>query len=270
MKEYLSIDGNNVSGQIPLRALFYGEGVFETFRYRDSLPVLLDKHLGRLESGAKLLKIPFPEKNYIIELINNSVIEANINDAYVKIYLLSKGNTSYLDIAADSQLLVIIKEYESISNPVKLKVNSFRRISTSPLNNIKSMNYLQNVLARREALGSGFDESIFLNEWGEITECSASNIFWFKDYKLFTPHTSCGLLNGTTRSNILELVNDLKFSQSEGGYLLDTIYDAEFVFVTNSLIGSVPVFSVEDKLFDTKNPHYLKIQNTLFEKLGWL
>lgn len=269
MKEYLFIDGIGVENALPLRSLFYGEGLFETFRYKGRLPVLLEKHFERMENGAGLLKIPFPDRNYIIELIRKAISESEITDAYIKICLLSQGQFGFYETADISQVLVIVKEYVDPKQSVKLKVNSFRRISDSPLVKIKSTNYLENILARRAASTSGFDEALFLNEKGEVAECSASNIFWFKNETLFAPSKDCGLLNGTTRALVLRFIADYDINLTQSNFLLDDLMGAEFVFVTNSLIGCLPVSAIEGDSFKVGHPFFLKIQNTLFEKLKW-
>ena len=269
MKEYLFIDGIRVKNTLPLRSLFYGEGLFETFRYKERLPVLLEKHFDRMERGASLLKIPFPDREHIIELIRKAISESEISDAYIKICLLSQGQSSFYGTAKFSQLLVIVKEYVDSAGSLKLKVNSFRRISDSPLVKIKSTNYLEGVLARRAALASDFDEALFLNEKGEVAECSASNIFWFSEGALFAPSEDSGLLNGTTRALILGFVSDYGISLKEGKFLLDDLISADFVFVTNSLIGCVPISAIEGHSFSVEHPLFLKIQNTLFEKFKW-
>jgi len=270
MKEYLFIDGIRAESAIPLRSLFYGEGLFETFRYKGRPPVLLEKHFERMEKGASLLKIPFPDREYIIELIHKAISESGISDAYIKICLLSQGQSSFFEAADMSQLLVIVKKYTNPKKSIKLKINSFRRISSSPLAKIKSTNYLENILARRAALSSGFDEALFLNEEGVVTECGASNIFWFRRGTLFTPSKDCGLLNGTTRAIVLRFIADYDINLIEGEFLLDDLIGADFVFITNSLIGCAPVYAIEGDSFSVEHPFFIKIQNTLFEKLKWV
>jgi len=269
MKEFISIDGKKLESSIPLRALFYGEGVFETFRYNNELPVLMDKHLERMEKGAKVLNLPTKGRDFVLKLLEAEISESKVSDAYVKICLLSDGKSSFSSIPDKSQLLVVIRKYDHPRPSVSLKVNSFRNISVSPLREIKSTNYLENILARREAQRSGFDEALFLNEWGEITECSASNVFWFKDGVFFTPHTNCGLLEGTTRNFIMDIITELNFSTAKGGYQIDDMLTSDFVFITNSLIGSVPVSSLGDISFDMEHPIYLELQKSLIDKLKW-
>jgi 4-amino-4-deoxychorismate lyase len=270
MTDYLFIDGSRVETSLPMRSLFYGEGLFETFRYKNRLPVLIDNHLERMEMGSKLLKVPFPEKEYIKDLVKKAVQESKFKDAYVKICLLSNGESLFYRTAKTSQLLVIVKKYVHPKQFVKIKVNSFKRISESPLFGVKSLNYLENILARREASLSGFDESLMLNERDEVTECSASNIFWFKDNTLFTPSGECGLLCGTTRDLILNFMPEYGISTVECKFSLTDLKDAEFVFITNSLIGCAPVSEVEGYSFNAEHDLFTKIRNSLLQKLNWL
>jgi 4-amino-4-deoxychorismate lyase len=270
MNNYFFLDGHRVENAPILRTLTYGEGLFETFRYKEGLPILWDKHMERMERGAALLKIPFPKKDYIEDLVQKAVLESQIVDSHVKLCLLSEGNASFYKTSSESQVLVIVKQYVPPQQSVKLKVNSFRRISDSPLVRVKSTNYLENILARREALGSGFDEALFLNEKDEVTECAASNLFWFKEETLFTASEGCGLLAGVTRGFILKLMSDNDMTILQGDFLLNEITDADFVFITNSLIGCVPVSHIEEHAFNAEDSLFLKIQNTLLNRLKWI
>ena len=269
VNEYIYINGYRVENSLPLRTLFFGEGLFETFRYRNRLPALIDKHLERMETGAKLLSVPFPKKEYIKELLENAVLESGLKDAYVKICLLSQGESVFYKTAVKSQLLVIVKEYMPPRQSVKVEISSFRRVSESPLHGVKSLNYLENILSRREASDSGLDESLFLNERDEVTECSASNIFWLKGNTLFTPSIECGLLCGTTRALILNFVHDYGINPVEGNLTLNDLKDADFVFITNSLIGCIPVTELEGYSINSVNNNFDKIRKALLQKLKW-
>jgi len=269
MKEHIFIEGKKVTESIPLRSLFYGEGLFETFRYKNSLPVLMDSHLDRMDMGARRLKISFPEREYIIELIEDAVLQSQFADAYVKICLLSSGGLTFYKSAEKSHLLVIVKEYASPQQSVRLKINSFTRTSGSPLSRIKSLNYLENILARREAQDAGYDDALFFNERGEICECSASNIFWYKDNTLYTPSVDCGLLPGTTRAQILKLAKVNNLGASEGAFCLDDVMSAEIAFISNSLIGCTPVSFIEGLSFDIRHKEFKRIKNELLYSLKW-
>ena len=271
MKEHIYIDGDRVNSLLPLRSLFYGEGVFESFRYRGKMPLLIDEHFHRMKKGADLLKIPCPSDEYLFDLLNKVVLDSEIDDAYVKICLLAEGDSAFYRNADSSQVLVIIKEYVSAAGKsIKLTVNSFATQSGGPLKAIKSMNYLENVIARREALDLGFDEALFLNEREEIVECSASNIFWFKEGKFYTPKDECGCLPGTTRNLIVDLIGRINMRIESGRYLLADLLDSEFAFVTNSLIGCIPVSEIDGSSFNINHDLLSMVDDVLFERLGWI
>ncbi len=270
MKEQVYINGKKVSKDLPLRSIFYGEGVFETFRYKEKLPVLFEKHMSRMKKGASFLKIPYPIDEYILNLVEKAVDDSGIDDAYVKVCLLSSGDSLFYNNATSSQVLVIIRQYIKFDKSVKLTINSVRTVSNNPLRAIKSLNYLDNIIAKREAKGLGYDESLFLNEKGEVVECSVSNIFWYQDNNLYTPSEKCGCLPGTTQDFILELdMSSLGIDVKTGAFSLDDLLTAEFIFVTNSLVGCNPVFEIDGITFVSDHEKYNMIKSMLFEKLEW-
>ncbi len=153
---------------------------------------------------------------------------------------------------------------------MRLTVNSVRSISNNQLRSIKSMNYLNNILAKRAALDLGFDESLFLNEKGEVVECSVSNIFWYQDNVLYTPSEECGCLPGTTRDYILSanmMRQDIEIISGE--FALDDLLASEFIFVTNSLMGCAPVVEIDGNAFSADHKIFTIIQNSLNQELGW-
>lgn len=270
MKDYLFVNGKRANEVLPNRSLFYGEGLFETFRYKSGLPVLLGQHLERMRLGAELLKIPFQGEESLVPLIQKAIIDSKINDAYVKICLLSEGDSGFYNVSDGTQVHVIIRKYAEPVQSLRLKLNLFRRSSESPLLGVKSTNYLDNILARRDALAQGYDEALFLNEKDQITECSSSNLFWFKDRMLHTPALNCGLLPGTTRGFLLKLITDTqKVQVLEGDFSLKDLNGAEFVFTTNALSGCVPVSQIGNNLYDISHSLFFEIQNMLAKELKW-
>ena len=181
MAELIYKNGKRVHEDLPLRSIFFGEGVFETFRYKAALPAHFDKHLQRLTEGASLLSMEMPEESYILGLLDKAVRKSGLSDLYVKLCLLSEGGTAFFEISQGTQVLIQIKDYAGSRDNIKAGGSPYRKSSSSPVLRIKSFNYLENILARREALKNGFDEALFLNERGEITEGSAGNVFWYKD-----------------------------------------------------------------------------------------
>jgi len=270
MKEFVFINGQVFSEGFPLRSLFYGEGVFETFRWRGTHPVLWNNHMERMKMGAKLLCIPFPQPQNTLVDIEKAVLEAKITDAYVKICLLSKGGSFFYEAPQESTLLVVVREYQTPKEPVKVHISSFRRNSSSPLSTIKSLNYLENIVARREAMGLGFDEGVFLNEAGEVAEATASNIFWLKKGVLYTPSLECGVLPGVIRALLIETARDLGIEVVEGKFSLSGLLSSQGVFLTNSLMGIASVAQIVEHKIDDGSSEALRLKTSILEKLNWL
>jgi 4-amino-4-deoxychorismate lyase len=268
--EQVFINGNSIPTEIPLRALFFGEGLFETFRYNNRMPLFFNMHYERMEAGARMLQIPLMDKDSVIELVKKAVIDSGLPDAYVKICVLSGGSLNYYDIPEKGDIAIIIRDYAVRKEPVRASVNSFKRSSESPIRRVKSLNYLENVMARREAGLSGYDESIFLNERGEITESTSGNIFWFNNDVLFTPSLGTGILPGITRAVLIKFMHELGLRVEEGGYRPEHLVGSSFAFLTNSLVGSVLLMQLGEIVFPLNDKLYEGVRKLLTAKLGWL
>lgn len=268
--EMVFLDGKLLKEKIPLRALLYGEGVFETFRWKGSPPVYLDKHINRMKTGSEFLAIPFPGERSIRKAVEEAVKVSKISDAYVKICLLSSGGTRFYERPKEGHLLVIVRGYEKQKENMRAHVVQFRRNSSSPLLRVKSVNYMENVLARRAALERGCNEAIFLNERGEVAEGSSTNIFWVKKRTLYTPAVECGILPGITREVLISTAPELGFRAEEGRFKLKSVISSDAVFLTNSLIGISAVSSIDGAKIPLNTDFFTKFRNALFKKLGWV
>ena len=269
MAEHIFIEDKPVSEAAPIRTLFYGEGLFETFRYKSGMPTLFERHYERMRRGAEYLGIPMYSISYIEGLVIKAVEAAGMEDAYVKVCLLSDGSTLFYDFPSKSAVLTVVREYNPPSEPLTLHIGSTRRNSTSPLSHLKSLNYLENVLARREAVSAGFSECLFLSDKGHIAECSAANIYWIKGGILYTPSLECGVLPGTTREALLKVAANVGLDVWEGLYPPDDLYECELALVTNALIGVMPVSVIGHITLDTDTAYLDSIRKGLFEHLGW-
>ena len=270
MADHIYINGRRVNEELPLRSIFFGEGVFETFRYKSKLPLHFDKHIERLRAGAELLKLDIPEANHLIDLINASVSDSGMPDVYFKLCILSGGSNSFYEKSLGIQVLTLIKEYPTPKKSTNACLSRFYKNSSSPILRIKSFNYLENIIARREAHEKGYDEVIFLNERGDITEGSAGNIFWYKGGMLYTPSVDCGLLAGTTREVLFDIREELGIEIEEGAYTIEDLLSSEFAFFTNSLIGSALITRLGDHEFSFSNKTFTFIRNILLKELGWI
>jgi len=224
----------------------------------------------RLEEGAGVLYMEMPDKGYIKGLIDQAVRKSGLSDLYVKLCILSEGRNSFYENSQGSQVLILSKEYQRPKDAIKAGICSFNRNSSSPIVKIKSFNYLENIIARREAMVKGLNEALFHNEQGNLTEGSAGNIFWYKTGTLYTPSIECGILPGTTREVLLEIRGKLSLEIEEGGYPLEELIGSEFAFFTNSLMGSVPISQIDNQMIPMNNPVYTMIQRALRAELGWI
>jgi len=269
MKEFISVDGKPYRERFSPRSLFFGEGVFETFRWKSGFPVFWGRHIERFKRGAEVLRIPFPDAGAIAESVEKAVLESGVTDAYVKICLLSWGSPIFYENPEGYSLLVVVREYQPPKEPIKTCISSFGRSSASPIIGIKSLNYLESIIARRKAKESGFDEAIFLNEIGEICEGSVSNIFWLKEGALFTPSLECGILAGVIRGVVIELGRELGMEVEEGRFGLDSLISSQGVFFTNSLIGALSASRINEFEMSSDSHEFLRIKTALLERLRW-
>lgn len=269
MENFLFLDGEPLEREFGLRSLFYGEGLFETFRWKGSAPVLMDEHVERMKEGSRILEIPFPGEKRIKENVRKAVDKSGVEDAYVKVCLLSGGDLKFTGRANEGEILAVVREYEAPKKYVKGHVASFRRSSSSPALRVKCTNYLENVLARREAKQGGQDEAIFLNERGELAEGSSSNLFWLDQETLYTPEIGCGLLPGVTRSLLISSASEMDFEVEEGRFTLDDFINSEGAFLTNSLAGIKSITEIDDVKLNVDEDLFSELRASLFERLGW-
>jgi len=221
------------------RGLLYGYGVFETMRSYGGRVFRLEEHYQRLCRGAERvgLEVPFS----LADLVGaaKGVLKCNdLEDARVRLML-----TAGAEGAAGSVTLLAreVAEY-----PMAALVTSTRRNETSPLSGVKSLNYLDNLLAREEARRQGADEAILLNTRGLVAEGSASNVFLVLDGRLVTPNLSSGCLAGITRQAVLELATAAGVEAVETEVERSAFAVASEAFLTGSVMEVMPLTRLDD------------------------
>jgi branched-chain amino acid aminotransferase len=238
------------------RGLLYGYGLFETMRSYGGRVFRLDRHLGRLMRSAKALGIADALDVAALEAGIADALKANcLTDARIRLTVTAGEGERAIGLPASGKLTTIIvaEALLQLSHNVQAKglrasIVSIRRNSKSPLCRMKTLGYLENMLAREEAVKAGSDEAILLNEDGLVAECSASNIFIVEGVRLVTPTIADGILEGVTRGVVIELAGGLGISVSEENVSVDRLIGAEDVFITNSIIELAPVTSIDGKL----------------------
>ncbi|MEM2878839.1 MAG: aminotransferase class IV [Candidatus Hadarchaeales archaeon] len=253
----------------PSRSELYGEGVFETFRWHRGPPVLLDEHVERMRRGAEFLGIPFPGKGAVVREVSSAVESSGIEDARVKVCLLSRGKGRFSSAPDGSELLTAVGRYMKPKTEMKCCIVEFRRNSSSPLLQHKTLNYLENVVARREAERRGADEALFLNDRNEVAEGAATNVFWFRDGKLFTPSRECGILPGITRKLLISIARGLGIEVIDGRFFAESVLSADEVFLTNSLIGMARVVEINGNAIGGRTEAFSELREALLRELGW-
>lgn len=269
MKEHYFLNGNPVDINLPLRALFFGDGVFETFRCNGKLPAHLGRHLARLKKGAELLSIPLPHEDEIVEKIESGYRHSGINDAYMKVCILPEGENTYYVRPTGSSVLIVVKECQVKKEEVEICVSSHKRNQNSVLNSVKSMNYLENILVKREAIERGFDDAIILNLNNNITETSSCNIFWTRGKGVYTPSVQCGLLPGITREIILQVMAELDYQIFEHRFGLSYMLNSDFVFLTNSVSGMMFVNKINDLKMPKMDNNFSRIKDSFTRLMEW-
>jgi len=223
-----------------------GLGLFESMRSYNGKIVYLDEHLKRIKSSSKLIAIRLPFSfTKLKEIIKETVEKNGFKDAYVRLTLWKPER--------GTDILVTVKRYHAFTcqkyrNGFRAVISSLRQNEDSPLTRIKSTNRLFYQLSLQEAKDKGFDEAIILNNRGYIAETTRSNLFLAKDNELFTPTLSCGCLAGITRRVIFDLAKKYNIKIYEGKFTLKDLYEADEAFLTNSLMGVMPLVSVEKHL----------------------
>lgn len=236
------------------RGLLLGDGLFETILWRDGGPVRFESHLARLARGCAVLGLPAPDA----ELVRREVLAAGEGQgrAAVRVNWTAGSGGRGLDRpdAPTPRLLVRAFPATSPEGPARLSLSEVRRNDGSPASRIKSLAYLDNVLARAEARSREADEALMLNTRGEVACAAAANVFWVAEGRLYTPALACGVLDGVRRGAVIDLARGLGVEVVETRAKLDALERAEALFLTNSLIGVRPVSELDGLAFA---PHAL-------------
>jgi len=226
------------------QGLLYGYGVFDTLRIFKKKPFMLDRHIDRLVSSALILDINVTEVMSNIHLwLDEFILKTGLVDAISRITVTKGVKDMPCIIISSRPFIYTAKHY---MNGFSAGVSAIKRNEHSPLAKIKSLNYLDNILARRMANDKGFDEALMLNGKDFLCECSMSNIFFVKDEILHTPAPDCGLLDGITGALVKDTIAPvLNLSLIEGEYLCEDLICADESFLTNSAMGIMPLISID-------------------------
>ncbi len=268
--QFLSESAATLSSQD--RGFLLGDGLFETVRCYAHQPFALDKHWQRLTAGAQHLQIPlsFSLEEWK-EIIQKLIAINNFkNEAIGSRLTLTRGigprglathNTPIITI------LITVFAISSTACPVNLAYTLYRRNERSPLSSFKTLNYLENIAALQQAYAKGFEEAILINTHGEICSASCANLYMVHNEELYTPSIMEGALPGVTRHFLIAAAEKLGIKIHEQTLNFQNLFDADEVFLTNSLREIQKVRQFEQTVYQLTSA---SITNKLHNVLGEL
>ncbi|MGQ9731108.1 MAG: aminotransferase class IV [Candidatus Zipacnadales bacterium] len=232
--------------------LLYGNGLFETMRATNGRILGLADHLKRLRQGGVIIDLPVPPSETLAEEIAAALCEAQEADAYVRLTVTRGPGAPAPDPSTCEAptVMVVVKPFippepRWMTTGLHTLISSIRRNTFSPLSRVKSLNYMECILAKQEAKRAGADEAIFLDTDGNLAEATAWNLFLVNGRTLKTPSTRGPILPGITRQIVIRLARQRGLEVEEGTYAPSCLQQAEEAFLTNSLYGVVPVGTVD-------------------------
>ena len=253
--------------------LLYGDGVFEGIRCYNGTVFKFSEHIDRLYDSAEAIAL---EIGLTKDELKNAVLDTlkanNLRDSYIRLVVTRGVGKLGLDPfnCETPQLIIITDTIQLYSKELYEKgldtiiVNTIRNHPDALNPTVKSMNYLNNILAKIECIKAGAAEGIMLNKDGYVSECTGDNIFIVKDNELFTPPVSAGILIGITRNVVIELAKEAGTTVREEQLTKDDLYNADECFLTGTAAEIIPVANIDGRKVSTGKPG--KITLSLLKK----
>lgn len=244
------------------RGFMYGDGVFESMRSYGGVVFKIDEHLARLAQNLKKTGIKSPYSNSYLKKEIYRLLRVNkLESAYIRLTITrgeGRFGIEHKDVLKPN-VVIIAKEFENyparmFEKGISAHVVSIRQNDLSPLAGVKSLNYLNYIMARFEAKGRGCDEAIVLNTKGHVAEAVTSNIFIVKKNTIITPPITDGALPGITRAVIIKIAKKQGFKVIERSFLYKDLMASDEVFLTSSLAEVLPVTKIDRKPVGTGVP----------------
>jgi branched-chain amino acid aminotransferase len=243
--------------------LLYGDGVFEGIRSYNRLVFKLKEHIDRLYESSQgiMLTIPFSKKDMIKAVVETLKLN-QLNNAYIRLIVTRgigdlgldprKCKSASIVIIADNIKLYPEKMYKDGLDIIT--VPTPRNIPEALNPQIKSLNYLNNILAKIEAINSGYEEALMFTAHGCVAECTGDNIFIIKDNALITPPAYLGILKGITRACVMDIAKKEGMTAEEDVITRHNIFTADECFLTGTAAEIIPVVRVDKRIIGDGKP----------------
>lgn len=266
MKVYISgkwVDEEDAVISVFDHGLLYGDGVFEGIRIYNSRVFLLEEHIDRLYDSAKAIALEIPmAKSEMMEAVAETCRANGLAEGYIRLVVTrgkgSLGLNPYL--CSEPEVIIIAAKIQLY--PRELYENGLKIVTVGTVRNhpeainprIKSLNYLNNVLAKIEAINAGCMECLMLNHKGEVAEASGDNVFAVRNGEIITPPSSCGALEGLTRNKVIELAQEAGLVVQERVMARYDLYVANEVFLTGTAAEIISVVEIDKRSIGSGEP----------------
>ena len=254
-------------------AMLYGRGVFTTMAIYDTKPFQWEKHWTRLTRDAEKLKIDLTgcTQKSVGEGLQKLIAVNQVKNGRARVIFLARsGRGSWktkIPNTKRTDLLIMTGDVHKVpASGLSLAVSPFRVNTAAPTTGVKSLNYLDRILALDEARERDFDEAMMLNERGEIVSAATANIFWTRSGTVHTPTLSTGALAGVTRECVIEIAEKHFVPLVEGVYEMNDLTDADQIFLTSSAIGVAPVTTFDFRRYSIEAGSVVSIIKDAFSK----
>ncbi len=244
------------------RGFTLGDGVFETMLATDGTVVRLAAHLARLADGAARLRLPVDAETARAAIARTLAANGlTAGAATVRLTLTRGASARGLALPSQPQPTLVVSAGRYVPYPAELYRRGMRAVilrhrknEFSAIAGVKSLNYLENILGKADASAAGADEGIFLNTAGFLAEGCVSNLFWVRDDALFTSAVACGLVPGIVRQAVLSLAEAAGIGVFEGKYNAPSLFESDEAFLTNTLMGIMPLTMVDGRRIGDGSP----------------